>query len=480
MSDERPGGFHRILAPIFLATFLLSTHLVGDTDLFWQIRTGREMWEQKTIQAADSFSFSYAGAPWTFHSPLSNLGLYFVHRFWGFAGISFVTAILLAAASVMLVKNAGPKSGEPVCLVMAVVLLAVWLVRPQLETPVHLMAVLFLAMFSVVSRTTWEGSYRAAWTYGVLLSVWIFLHPSYLLGFVWAVLVCIRWRREGMSRTGVSGRLLVILLLPATIFFQRPDAFLDVLNHLSADSMRQHVIYWKHLFQPNNFSDPRFWTLIFWMTLCLIFVFQRSRPDHENPWRLEGRVMTVLLAVLSLGGIRFYPLFVFFSLPSVIRLCAGHSKREYLKTLLMAAFAFFSIADTMNPNLSSWGFGLDKSRVPLQAIEFVKLEDIRGNVFNSYNFGGVLIFYLPQHRVFIDPRSVQVYPDAFIQRFMAAYSDPAEFERIVSEFNIQWTFLNSASPTTQTLIKHLGKSSKWRLVFFDKQAAIYVIRPEFR
>jgi hypothetical protein len=101
-----------------------------------------------------------------------------------------------------------------------------------------------------------------------------------------------------------------------------------------------------------------------------------------------------------------------------------------------------------------------------------------GKMFNSYSYGGFLIFELGEEsQVFIDPRSSQVYPDAFFARFVKANEDPETFESLVSQYGIGHTFLKQPSARTGKLISYLDSSPRWQRVYADATCVIHIRRP---
>jgi hypothetical protein len=111
------------------------------------------------------------------------------------------------------------------------------------------------------------------------------------------------------------------------------------------------------------------------------------------------------------------------------------------------------------------------SAAPQAAIDFVKQHGISGNVFNSYNFGGYLIFAgIP---TFIDGR-IPPYTDEFLRRYFDAVSlkDVGEAFRLLDDYKVQWVLLEPDQP----LAKALAYSALWDGVFSDKYSVVFVRR----
>jgi hypothetical protein len=122
----------------------------------------------------------------------------------------------------------------------------------------------------------------------------------------------------------------------------------------------------------------------------------------------------------------------------------------------------------------SWRYtnsGPPGSIAPQAAIDFVKRNGISGNVFNSYNFGGYLIFSgIP---TFVDGRTPP-YTDEFLRRYFDAVSltDISDAFRLLDEYKVRWVLLEPDRP----LAKALAGSPSWNEVYSDNYSVVFVRR----
>ena len=105
------------------------------------------------------------------------------------------------------------------------------------------------------------------------------------------------------------------------------------------------------------------------------------------------------------------------------------------------------------------------------AIDFVRRANITGNVFNSYNFGGYLIFVgIP---TFIDGRAL-LFGDDFVQRYFDTVNlvDINKSFEVLDEYRVQWVLLRP----TQPLAKALDQDALWNNVYSDEYSVVFVRR----
>jgi hypothetical protein len=122
----------------------------------------------------------------------------------------------------------------------------------------------------------------------------------------------------------------------------------------------------------------------------------------------------------------------------------------------------------------SWRYinsGPPGSVAPKAAINFVKQNGISGNVFNSYDFGGYLIF--SGIRTFIDGR-VTPYTDDFLRKHAEAVNliDINKAFQLLDDYRVTWALLRPTEP----LAAALGRSALWNEVYSDNYSVVFVRR----
>ena len=108
---------------------------------------------------------------------------------------------------------------------------------------------------------------------------------------------------------------------------------------------------------------------------------------------------------------------------------------------------------------------------PKAAIDFVQRTNITGNVFNSYDFGGYLIFSgIP---TFIDGRA-ELFGDAFLHKYVDTVNlvDINSAFELLDEYKVNWVVL----PPKEPLAKALARSALWDEVYSDEYSVVFVRR----
>ena len=131
-----------------------------------------------------------------------------------------------------------------------------------------------------------------------------------------------------------------------------------------------------------------------------------------------------------------------------------------------------SLAVAVLATVVSWRVidsGPPGATAPRAAIDFVRRAGISGNVFNSYSFGGYLIFLgIP---TFIDGR-IPPYADNFVRKYFEAVDlvSSKDAFQMLDDYKIKWIILKP----TERLTQALTENPMWHKVFSDNDAVIFV------
>ncbi|HLC93387.1 MAG TPA: hypothetical protein VJG85_00025, partial [Patescibacteria group bacterium] len=171
--------------------------------------------------------------------------------------------------------------------------------------------------------------------------------------------------------------------------------------------------------------------------------------------------------------------FIFVSLKDVV----GIRNRKPLKILtaylLVVLFLVSLRSFTSNMELSTGMRVWEKKDYPVAAVTYIKTNVLEGQMFNNYNWGGYLIWQLPEYKTFIDGRmtswrdnsgysvledyiNMTYYPDKYVDKI----------DGYVAAHNIGWALDKKGSKFTNFLIKEKG----WVQVYED-ESAVLLIKP---
>ncbi|MEW6418231.1 MAG: tetratricopeptide repeat protein [Nitrospirota bacterium] len=126
-------------------------------------------------------------------------------------------------------------------------------------------------------------------------------------------------------------------------------------------------------------------------------------------------------------------------------------------------------------------FDMGEKRYPSGASEFIQKNKIPGNMFNTYNWGGYLVWHLyPDYRVFICGRTLNETAFFHYGQILKAEkgTDPAMplWEKLLDAYNVNFILISAVSSNGNIipLVDMLYVSSNWELIYADGKSMIFL------
>ena len=447
--------------------FILLTRTPIDADLWWHLRAGQEMIEQKQILLTDIFSYTRFGVEWVnafWISEILWVGLYSIA---GYFGLTFFVAITGAGAFYLISRHL---SGNPflngfILILAAITAAPIWGPRPQI-----------LSFFIIALLDDWLAKKRPRWFLIPLFALWANIHGGWILGFLliiahmageiiqqvinqeknWSeIKSLIGWSALGTLAIGINPNGLAIWNLP----FQQINVSLQIQEWLS----------------------PDFHQISFHPFLWMIFLLLLSAPFSKNQnWSQMFKALG--FAYLTFVAQRNIALFAIVAVPLLSEWINStllhfqrdtrfkptvnlpHPLRLFINSILILALGIIALG---NAYLISQPEKVD-SNYPTTAIDWIKENQPQGNLFNSYNWGGYLLWTLPEYPVFIDGRA-DLYGNEIISQWHAVVSENENAIQILDEWNINLILIEPYWEITKIL-----ETNSWQKVFEDEQSVIFI------
>jgi len=458
-----------------------SSRILGDPDTYWHIGAGRWMIEHLAVPTVDPFSSSITGTAWVAHEWLAEIIFAAIYQWFGWGGLLFLTALLVGASLAAFSYLIG-RWLEPLH-TMLIVALGFLTLAPHLLVRPHMVAMPLMITFVgglVIAR---ERKDRPSFWLLPVICIWANLHGAFSLGLGFAVYFAVEALLHDGWRQGSQWLLFV------------GCAFGSVL--LSPNGINGVLILGTYI------SDIQFMTSV---------IQEWQSPDFHFFQPLEVWLLGFLFLSLSCGF--RVPLMRLLILVGLVHLALKYARNGELVGFLAPLVVLSSIApqfyDAMRRgygNLSSqapWLFALvrpddkqvtvssrivlialallilpltrffmmdhdrkDGSSSPMTAVAAARAAGVSGPVFNSYQFGGYLIFAgIPP---FIDGRG-ELYGDKFVERYVKAEGLAEGLTDLLSQYQSGWALLR---PDAVANLK-FADLPDWRKLYADDFAVVYV------
>ena len=472
---------------LFVAFAVVAALMPAQNDTFWHLRAGQDIWRTGQVPRVDHYSHTFAGAPWPDHEWLTQAAMYLAYRAGGMPGLELgAAALVLAAAALTWRLMVGALGTRALLMTIGLVLSSsVWVLRPVV---VSLFLLALLLTLLVRERY---------WILPPLFLLWANAHGGVVLGGLvlaaaWAAALLRWWRvRDAADRRRVRV-LTPVVLLSGLACAASPLGFgiYRFVIDSTARSMAVRIDEWFPVL-PNSFFGVLFWaaTLAF---AALLVVRRRAFVGGQAPWG-DWVITVAALALLPLA-IRSYrniALFVLYAAPAASRLLGpqfhfrlpGRFRRPdapppaaspdhprlnlvFLGAMAVAAVAFVASTFRASPERLNWRPIGDAALAAARACD--------GPLYNHYDDGGTLIWFLPEKPVFVDGRQ-DPFPLPFLLEFAAVEAGERSHRPLFDRFGIRCVFLSVKSTTVAALDKEgwttRFRDGKWAVLEAPPRAA---------
>lgn len=413
------------------AGFTLAVGLpTGDPDTYWHLASGQWMLDHHALLKNDIFSSTVPGQPYSVGEWLGEVVLALAFGAGQWVGLAILRAVLVAIGAFFLARLAR-RGGAPLVAALLVVTWALvvsktrWTDRPAIFTFVLFPVVLDL-LYSARA-----GSRRALIAIPALIFVWANLHGGYAIGIALVVAFAVE---ALVQRRPDAGRLVLTLAAAVAVSFLDPEAF-------GAGNAAAHA-----------FAPPR-------------FISEEAPPDILEPSGLVfaafvlaalgvallqgGGLLDLLLLVpllwLGLSAQRHLLFFVFAATPFI----AAGAARIYVRLrprtqpargLPPPAAASLAVLLCAGALASAFGAPTlpDEHAYPVGAVGALRAGS--GTLLHEYDWGGYLIYRVPERKVFVDGRLFPFYP-AVLRDYRDAVELRPNWKDVLARYDVREVLL---------------------------------------
>ena len=400
-----------------------------DPDFGWHLQSGRYIL-QHGIPPTDIFTYTAPDFPWINHEWLSDIVIVGAYAAGGFVGVAGLFALIWTAALVLASRTVR----WPVLAIAVAAMLDTITARPNAWTA------LFFALVLLAVRR------RVYWPLIPLFALWANKHGGFIMGFL--VLGVAAWH-DRKYRWVLAGCLVATFLNP-----YGPTLYVELWRTFSDGNLRRHIVEWQPL-AVGVLSG-------FYIVAYLVI-------GATTGWRRRAFILPTILLVSAISTMRQFPLFVVASL-GLIDLGYGKlvdflSVKAGWKTYLLPLLAVGIVAAPVFKIIRH-----PDNQSPIVQVAQLSARPCQGNLFNDYDFGGYLIWKLPQTKIYIDGRmpSWRLGDRYYLGDWMRDLSDSAARQRDFAKYNVGCVLIR---PKHRQIIREL-RSAGWRVTSADSQAVL--------
>lgn len=451
--------------------------ILQDPDSWWQVKVGLDFLANRTFPTVDPYSHTFAGQPWIAKEWLGQVLLALAYQAGGWNGV--VTLIIATVSLTVFLMGWFLSAWLKPTLAVALAFVAASLISPIYTARPHVFTLPIIVIWTALLFRAASEERAPPWWLLALVVLWANLHATFTLGFVIAAFAGLDLlARIGLSKPALLARWIAFGLLCPLVSLLNPygaKAILATLSVAYGNEAVPLILEWR----PFNAAEqvPQ--------EIALLLVFFGLLVSRlQIGWAKALFIIFTLHMFLS--HMRFMYLF-FLLVPLVVMVEVARQypllsatawlaeKRDGLEKLF--ARRFYPICSATAVLLVGAVFVLGRVH-PIApspktsasgALAFADSHHLSGNVLNSYNFGGTLIFH--GIKTYIDGRTDQLFLGGFTKTDdeMGHSDGKPLLEAQLKKYAIGWALL-SAGDNRIPFFDELG----WKRAYFDDYAVIYL------
>lgn len=492
-----------VMAVALLGVFAMAARVSMDTDTWWHLRAGQWMVANRSLPWVDHFSYTRLGEAWEYPGWPVQILMYAVYRLLGPGGLNLWTAAMVTLALYFLWKTlrGGAFSRAFILILAAAVSGLYWAARPYLITFV-LAAVFLWALEAYRWQPDPRTRRRLLWL-TPLMALWVNSHGGFAVGFLlWGVYLAgelvsglaqqweawrageaggpsLRWVSGVLRREGLAWLLWIglLLVLAACLNPYGPSMLAYPFKTVGIGALQDYIQEWQSPdFHALN-VQPFAWLLL--ITLGVV---------GASPRRMALTDFLLVAGFLYMGLLagRNIALFALAAPPALARhleplvealqeklglrldldsppaLRLARLNWVLLGALVLAAAGKAALVYPASVNQAAFHKSL-----PVEAVAYLRENRPPGRLFNSYNWGGYLIWALPDYPVFVDGRT-DLYSDAILEQWLQVARAEPGWEAVLERWEVRLALMESGSSLNKAL-----EAAGWRLLYQDELAVIY-------
>jgi hypothetical protein len=447
------------LAVLFVVLGAFALTIPASADTYWHLRTGADILATGAVPRVDSYSFTAAGWPWRNHEWLWEPLAYACYRAGGMPLMTICGGAFVIASLALVVRLTTGSAWTRFALLLVAVPLAMplWVSRPHLFT---LAAIPLLLTLLARDRL---------WPIPPLFLLWANVHGGVALGGVLlgvaTALALLRWRLR--RDAGDRRRALVLLLvLPLAALACLATPLGLGIFHFLVDSMARIKTISIGEWLPTGFREP--YGVYFWVlagAFCVL-VGARHRAFRAGgtasawaDWVLVASAL--VLFPFAIVAVRNAGVFALVAIPAASRLLGPAVGQRLWARRAQAPSADHPIANLVLLAATAaaalifvgWSYRARAEALGWRPIDERALAAIRaceGPLYNQYDDGGYLIWFVPERPVFVDNRQ-DPYPIEHIQAQISVQWEATPYRPLFERWGIRCAFLPVGSSTVKAL-----------------------------
>jgi tetratricopeptide (TPR) repeat protein len=503
--------FVGLLALVF---FIFSQKIeLTSIDLGRHLENGRMVWQDPGVLFRNFYSYTEPDFRFINHHWLGGVIFYAVYQLGGFPLLSLFNILLALVVFSLAFSSARRRAGFYLAALLSLPI--IFLLSERVEVRPEIFSyLLVLIVWRLIDKTASDKKYKRLLWFGPLFMLWANTHIYFFIGLALIFFQAVAesgvpllagWRdpKAGLKAGWQAAKVWIYSLVYASVFcLANPNTWRGLLypfriftNYGYEIAENKSIFFLEDLIVNPNFFLMR----------AVLAALVLSWAIYWFSWK-KLRLFDLLLSIffMSLGFLAVRNISLS-ALATLIIISANLSRlAEYFQSrstavssvrpwrkiypaalailLIISSFICLSY-DARNNHYfirHSSGWGLEDGNE--DSAIFFKAHNLRGPIFNNYDLGSALIFWLyPAEKVFVDNRPEAYSASFFNDIYRPMQSDPQKWREYSRQYRIKTVYFahTDSTPWAQDFLRNILFDQDWSLVYFDPYTVILLNREEY-
>ena len=494
--------FASIFIVICLYTIVLSHKInLVTADLGRHITNGKYVFLDKNILNQNYYSYTNPEFKTLNHHWAAGVVYYLINNSFGIIGVQILSIVisLITLAVFILSQKRGPVY---YLLIVPLLFLCLPIFSQRTEIRPESFSYLFIAIFYFLlqKKRNNEISPKYLLLVPLLEVLWVNLHVYFFLGPVMVAVYLLESYLKKDKDTYLYLKLFTLTVLATLI---NPHTIQGILSPLSMFTNYGYELAENQsvIFMMTHYPRFSYYLFIFVFTI-LAFSFLLVILKNTKKFSISGFLLGLIFSVMAWKMIRNLAIFSLISIPIIIEnfesikdkignfviSVDGKVKKISLNNHVLSKIYFFAsvlilfycLLTNQFRKLPYWGeFGLGLENGNSNAAQFFLDNNLKGPIYNNYDIGGYLIYYLfPREKVYVDNRP-EAYPSSFFtDEYVPGQDNESKWQELLKKYNFNVIFFSykDITPWGIKFINNRINDKDWAPVFLDKDIVILLKR----
>lgn len=472
-------GLAGFLAAIGAISFYLK-YCVLDLDIWWHLKVGDWILANRAVPHTGILSRTAADRPWVAYSWGYEVLLSWAYRWFGLLGIGVFGTLLTLAIAYTVYWMLRRLSGRFwVALALAAIVCSAFLFN-GMPRPFFFSVVFFCVILTLILEANRSGRVELLYWLPLIFFVWANLHIQFIYGlFLVGLLVAVNTAQRLAEYWGIAPDFLLppTLPLPKIIAVFAGCVLATFLGPNFYHPYQAVYEYSKAKFaysiiielQPLNFRGYSHYAELLLTAFGFFAVGWRQKID------LFKLAMLTACSVVAYRTMRDAWFICIPAAACITDFPAPEEQRdrpESLSELLGVAAAMVVVLFLFARGADFTQRGLDRmisASYPVNAVNFLRRNPQPGPLYNNLNWGGFLMWYMPDYPVAVDGRN-DLYGDELDKIFYGSENADTSYKNDPYLNEAGLVLLDAGLP----LAKVLTVDSRFKLIYQDQIAVVFV------